>query len=48
MGNKDIKYQKNPDYDHVQPKLYNATISHDIKVANGKPPTNYKAQNIMN
>lgn len=48
-SNQEVKYQQNPQYNHVQPKLYNATISHDIKsnMAKGKPPTNNKAQNMM-
>lgn len=36
--------KRNPAYDHVQPKLYNATVSHDMKqaVSKGKPPTTGK------
>ena len=42
------KPKKNPIYDHVQPKLYNATVSHDIKqtISKGKPPMTNKAQEI--
>ena len=43
------KPSSNPLYDHVQPKLYNATVSHDIKQTMniGRPPTTNKAQEIL-
>ena len=41
--------KKNPIYDHVQAKLYNPTVTHDIKqtIAQGKPPMTQKAMEIQ-
>ena len=37
-------YNKNPEYAHVQSKVYTSTISHDLK--RGKPPTHQKTMEI--
>lgn len=49
VQSKDKPIKKNPAYEHVQPKLYNATVSHDIKqnAILGRPPTTGKAKEII-
>ena len=39
---------KNPAYEHVQPKLFTATVTHDMKnVSKGKPPMTGKARELV-